>query len=239
MHVASDQIGGVLQNIFIPQMGAWYLLTLFSYRIVLPETRRIRGIIIIGIFLTVIAGLCTFDGDFAIKKTIGFFVYFMAGYKIDELPNNRVSRKKANVLLIILLLLLIAISWKTNWYSSALSILSRGAGFDTLERWYLTPALYFICFFVTSLVILLVLNAIPKENKWLEQQGVDTMPMYLSHLILFMAVSYLVNKNNWIITVGASIAFTLLSVWLFSREWYRKTFNGLLSVIKITVFREE
>lgn len=231
--------GDVLQNFFVPQMGAWYLLTLFSYRIVLPETKRIRGIINIGILLTVVAGLCTFDKDFAIKKTLGFFVYFISGYRIDELPNDRVSREKANCFLIIFLLLLIAISWKTNWYRLALSILSRGAGFETFERWYLAPALYCISFVITSIVMTLVLNAIPKENKWLEEQGTDTMPMYLSHLILFMAVSYLVNKNNWVITVGVSVVSTIFSIWIFSREWYRKAFNCLLSIIKTIVFREE
>ena len=44
--------GGALQNIFAPQMGAWYLLTLFSFRIVLPETRRIKGILFLGAFET-------------------------------------------------------------------------------------------------------------------------------------------------------------------------------------------
>lgn len=83
--------GGALKNLFIPQMGAWYLLTLFSYRLVLPEVNRVRGILILGFLITIVVGLCTFNGDFAIKKTLGFFVYFMLGYKADNLPMMELS----------------------------------------------------------------------------------------------------------------------------------------------------
>lgn len=232
--------GGVLQNIFVPQMGAWYLLTLFSFRIVLPETSRIRGVLILGVLLTVFA--CTMrdiGNEFALQKSLGFFVYFMAGYKIAELPRRKIRKVVARITLAILLLILIFISWKTDWYSLAFSVLSRGATVDVFTNWYFGPLVYFITFILTLAVMLLVMNAIPERCTWLEKQGTDTMPMYLSHLILFMAVGYLINKNNWIITVGVSGAFIIVSLFLFSTNWYRKIFNGVMGSIKKMLFRED
>lgn len=232
--------GGVLQNIFIPQMGAWYLLSLFSFRIVLPETSRIRCVLILGILLTVFGCLMKEIGaEFALHKSLGFFVYFMAGYEIAELPRKKINKATARILLSILLLILIFISWKTDWYSIALSVLSRGANVDTFTRWYLAPLAFFITFIVTSAVMFLVMNALPERCIWLENQGTDTMPMYLSHLILFMAVGYLLNKNNWVITVGVSGTFIIISLFLFSTNWYRKLFNGAMGGIKKLIFRED
>lgn len=221
-------------------MGAWYLLTLFSFRIVLPETSRIRGVLILGVSLTVFACIMKDVGnEFALQKSLGFFVYFMAGYKIAELPRRKIRKVVARIALAILLLILIIISWKTDWYSLTLSVLSRGASVDVFTNWYFGPLVYFTTFVLTSAVMLLVMNAIPERCAWLEKQGTDTMPMYLSHLILFMAVGYLLNKNNWIITVGVSVAFIIVSLFLFSTNWYRKLFNGVLGGIKKLTFRED
>lgn len=227
----------VLQNIFIPQLGAWYLLSLFSFRIVLPEIKRIRSVLILGILLTVFACLMTGIGnEFALQKSFGFFVYFIAGYGLEELPRGIMKKGAARFSLVFIMLIFLFISWKADWYSLALSVLSRRANIESFTQWYFGPLVYFVNFIFTSVTMLLVINAIPEKCEWLEKQGSDTMPMYLSHLILFMAVGYLLNKNNWIITVVVSLLFIIVSLFLFSANWYRKLFNCVIKGIKKCVF---
>ncbi len=231
--------GEVFGNIFIPQMGVWYLLTLFNYRLVLPEISRVRGILLIGVFLTVFTSLCSFGGEFAIKKALGFFVYFMAGFKMDKLPWNTVPKVVARVCLLGICSVFLFLSWKTNWYRTMLAVLTRSATVETFVQWYIAPMVYFGVFLITLVVMLLVINALPEKVAWLEKQGADTMPMYLSHLVLFMAVGYLVSKDNWVLTVGMSVSFTLISLWVFSREWYRKVFNQVLKSVDNLFFRQK
>lgn len=220
-------------------MGVWYLLTLFSYRLVLPEVKKIRGVLILGILLTLFTCLGSFDGDFAIKKTLGFFVYFIAGNKVAEMPRCKIPRWLARTGLTIILLLLISISFKMDWYSTALTVLSRGANIENFTHWYIAPIAYTVALIGTAIVMLLVMNSLPNRCTWLEKQGTDTMPMYLSHLILFMVAGYLVNKNNWMITVGVSITSIILSLWLFSREWYRNIFHRVLNCIENWIIKED
>ena len=227
-----------MQNFFIPQMGAWYLLTLFSYRIVLPETKRIKGVIVLGVLLTVFSCFLSIGSEFALKKSLGFFVYFMAGYKVAEFPNRKIKKNVARAGLAVVLLILIGISWKTDWYTIALSVLSRGADYTAFSNWYIVPIAYMGALVGTSIVSILVINAAPERCGWLEKQGADTMPMYLSHLIMFMAVGYLLNKGNWIITVTVSAAFAAISLILFSTEWYRKFFNSIVGEIRKLVMKE-
>ena len=220
-------------------MGAWYLLTLFSYRLVLPEVKRIRGILIVGALISIFACLGSFDGDFAIKKTLGFFVYFVAGYKFSDLPRKLIPSWLARGGVAITAVLFFAISYKTDWYADVLSVLSRGADIDSFSHWYLAPLYYAGALISAIAVIFLVLHAVPEKCAWLEKQGTDTMPMYLSHLILFMAVGYLVNKNNWILTVVVSVLGILASLAIFSSGWYRKVFNRLIGGVKKALLRED
>lgn len=214
------------------------MLTLFSFRIVLPEVKRIRGVIVLGILLSVFACLMRGIGsEFALKKSFGFFVYFIAGYRMAELPKGKIGKAAARIALMLILFILIAISWKSDWYSMALSVLSRGANVDSFSHWYIAPATYLLVFISTSIVMILVMNAIPEQFRWLEKHGMDTMPMYLSHLILFMVVGYLVVKNNWIKTVSVSVLCIAISLVLFTADWYKRLFNGAIVGIKGLVFK--
>ena len=220
-------------------MGAWYLLALFSFRLVLPEIMRIRGVIVLGILLTVFT--CVMKGigsEFALGKSLGFFVYFMAGYRMNDIPRNKVNKMAARIGLVFFLSIFMFVSWKTSWYKLALSVLCRDANVDSFAYWYVGPLVYLFALLLISVAMLLVANAIPEKCGWLEKQGTDTMPMYLSHLILFMAVAYLLNKDNWIITVGVSLAGIIISLSLFSAKWYRNLFNNALQGIKKYMFRE-
>ena len=216
-----------MQNPFLPQMGAWYLLALFSYRLVLPELSKIKGIMFVAVLLTVFTCVLTGIGsEFALKKFFGFLVYFMSGYFAPSLE-RKMPKKVARIALVVICVIVV-LSTRVIDYSIALSVLSRSATIEAFSSWYYAPIIYFGVFVATSLVCILVMNAIPDKCGWLEKQGTDTMPMYISHLILFMAIGYLVDKGNRWIAIGISIGAMIISLWLFSRVWYRTIFNKVL-----------
>lgn len=233
------QSWSALQNIFIPQMGAWYLLTLFSYRMILPEVRRIRGILPLGIIFTIFSCFTGAGNEFALRKSLGFFIYFMAGYSIGELPRKKINKNVARTLLIGILIILMVVSWRTGWYSTAFSVLCRDVDTDTFSRWYMAPISYLLAFVTTSIVMILIMNAIPDRSNWFEKQGIDTLPIYLSHLILFMAIRTVLNNFTWTITVGISLLGIVLSITLFSATWYRNVVNIVIERIIKFIFREE
>ncbi len=233
--------GEALQEPFEPQLGAWYLLSLFGYRLVLPEVRQIKGIVPIGIFLTIFT--CVITGvasEFALRKSFGFFVYFMVGYFISEKEfscvQNKLPKKLARVALVIEAMIIVLITWRFDCYTTALAILSRKSDITNFSEWYFAPILYFVAFILTSVTCFLVLNALSGNNTFFEKQGEDTLPMYLSHLVLFMAVGYLVDKSNIVFAIAISLICMVVSIWVFSRPWYRKAFNAFFNLIKRSVF---
>ena len=223
---------GGLQNIFIPYIGAWYLLTLFSYRLILPEVCKLKGIGIIAIILTIITCFFTgMGGEFAIKKTLGFFIYFIAGYFSQEIPKNRIKKLICVIALLLIVAGFIIISWRTDCYDTIIAVLTHSANSIYFLHWYIAPLLYLAAFVISSFVCILIMNVLPSKCSVLENQGQDTMPMYISHLFVFLAVSYLVPKDNWILIVIISFVCIFVSLVLFSRNWYRKLFNNILNWI--------
>jgi len=212
------------------------LLTLFSYRLVLPEIKKIRDILVVATVISICSCLMTGIGnEFALKKTLGYFVYFIMGNMIG-FPKRMLSKKVSLFCLCLILIGIMFFASRFNCYGDMLSILTHAATSDDFKQWYYGPLVYLTKFFVTVLCSYLVICLIPETNSFFEFQGMDTMPLYLSHLVLFMAIGFCLSKDNWIVTFGISIIGIILSVVLFSSKLYRKTFNSFLELIKGYIF---
>lgn len=228
-----------LRNIFVPQMGAWYLLALFGFRLLLPELTKVRGVVLLSIVLSVLCPFLIIGKEFALQKSLGFFAYFIIGYTLCNNGGVKsfallIPKWIARILLLLELAAFIVCVHLYDCYQIIFSVFTR-----SLEA---SDSKYFIFFYITAFAIttltgLLVMNAISGKNRFLEKQGMDTMPMYLSHLLLFMAAGYLVNKKNVTLAISISCCLCLCSLIIFATKWYRKVFNSSLQFIKKCIFR--
>ncbi len=230
-----------LRSLFVPQMGGWYLLSLLGFRLLLPELSKVRGILLLSILVSVFSSVLSIGKEFALQKSLGFFVYFILGYTLSESGRvntivGRIPRWLARTLLILELAGFIIIVKLFDCYYSIFSLLTRASSIT--ESWHVA-LYYFIAFVLTSATIALVMNSVPERNKYLEKQGEDTMPMYLSHLVLFMAAGYLVNKEHQLLAIAFSCLLCIASLLLFASKWYRNLFNSVLKAIKTSVFRSD
>lgn len=71
----------VIKNVFYPQFSLWYLLALFIWRLLLPDLKKIKGILPVSALLYVFGMFCTgINNNFAMQRTIGFLIFFLLGY---------------------------------------------------------------------------------------------------------------------------------------------------------------
>jgi fucose 4-O-acetylase-like acetyltransferase len=230
----------VFRNIFVPQMGAWYLMALFIFRLLMPDFERIHFVTVIAILLSVFSFLFSGIGnEFAMTRVLGFFMYFLLGFltkkvnvinKLHSLINLQISR----IVIIILLVVSIIIVYYQDNYLQWLSIFTRNMpqGVSVFEGFIYNS----ISIALALLIGVLFLNAIPKHNKILEHIGQDTMPLYLSHLILFMAFGFLKGHFNWVISSTIAVVCICFSVVVFSTKTYRKGFNTAIEKVNSLIF---
>lgn len=220
-----------IQNPFVPYMGLWYLLTLFFYRLILPELSSVKGILFISLLISVFTCfISNLGNEFALKKTFGFLVYFLAGYYTSSIRVT-VNKVIAFVSLIITCIAVILITKRID-YSLLLSIFTRNATVDSFSHWFYAPLYYSIAFVATSSIGYLTINIVPNHCAFLEKLGRESMAIYLSHLILFMFIGFLVGKDNRYFVITISSICIFFSVIVFSSDVYTRFFNGFLTYVK-------
>ena len=72
-------------NFIYPQYSYWYILSLFQWRTSIKILNKIDFIFIISIIISILEGYGGFSNVFSLTKTITFFPYFLAGYKIAKI----------------------------------------------------------------------------------------------------------------------------------------------------------
>lgn len=202
----------------------------------MPNLSKVRGILWISILVNTFICLSDNIGNvIALNKSLGFFVFFLLGYYV-RFEHIVALRKKINraVAFGVLLLIMLGIMSVTSKleYSLCLSVLSRGANVTSFNNWYTAVAAHFVVFIFTLITGVLVMAVLPERSKLFERFGKDTMPMYLSHLIVFMACGFIVDKGNWVMAIAISFLAMVGCLVVFSTDLYEKAFNYVLSISK-------
>ena len=243
--VLSPQKGlGVFQNLLFPRYASWYLLSLFIWRLLLPDLVRIKGILWIAFVLNL--GTCLFadlGSSFDLRRTLGFLFYFLLGYYASDEVINRIQKHiscwLARFGLGIELVVFILVLHYYPIYPRALYVFVRKVSVDEFSHWYYAISYYAIAFFVTIVTGLLFVCAIKSKNNHIEKIGADTMPLYLSHAIIYHIVGDCLRRVDILPGIAEMILICvigLLCIFLFSTKYYRNLFwsfvHGIIHILK-------
>lgn len=208
----------------------------------MPNLSKVRGILWISILVNILICLSDNIGNvIALNKTLGFFVFFLFGYyvKFDHIValKKRLNRGLAFGALLLLMLGIMSVTSKLE-YGLCLSVLSRGANVTSFDNWYTAVATYFVVFILTVITGVLVMVVLPERGKLFERFGKDTMPMYLSHLLVFLACGFMVDKGNSVMAITISAFAMIGCLVVFSTDLYEKAFNYVLSISKNALLKK-
>ena len=150
---------------------------------------------------------------------------------------KKISRAVAVGVLLFIVFGIIMLTNKVE-YSLCLSVLSRSANITNFATMYVTVAAYIVAFIFALIIGVFVMAALPIRSNICIHFGEDTMPMYLSHLIVFMVCALIVDKENWIIASAISFLAMIGCLVVFSTDRYKKGFNRVFSIIKRSILKK-
>ena len=191
--------GNANWNLDIPPFALWYLFALFFYRFFLKDYIRIPYIMEISLLAFLFAGQFSFLSEtWALGRMVSYFPFFLLGYYCNEdILKKLRSLKKAYCW--ILGTVLTAISCLL-----AFGVRQLPVGFYLLKEpavklgipWYWDILGRVMVFCLACGWILLMVNILPNKKNFVAYVGMNTMPVYILHLI----VRYLVKEHG--ITFG-------------------------------------
>ncbi len=205
------------QGVFYPRWSLWFLVSLFSWHILLilfkklPAAISIPLAVVVGIIVGYFGGI---GHTFSLSRTFVFFPFFLLGYWCTTTQVMWLKRRSAKVLsVIILMAVAVAIYFAPDFNSGWLLATKSYSDLDLPAYGGFARLLVYM---TATLMAMSVLAWIPQKESWLTPLGTRTLYVYLLHgfFIQFFRQKDMFQVNHFfdvlfIAIVSAGIVFLL------------------------------
>ena len=219
-------LGGANWNLDTPPFALWYLFALFFYRFFLKDYIKIPYIMEISLLVYLFAGQVPFLADkFALGRMVSYFPFFLLGYYCDKETLTRLrSLKKKHCW--VLGTVLLAASCLLAFCVKQLPVgyyLLKSPACDLGIEWYWDIIGRIIIFCLACGWIVLMLNILPSRMNYVAYVGMNTMPVYILHLIVrylvkIHGINFGVLPDNWAVYYLMIFGLASLCVFVFTTK---------------------
>ena len=210
-------------NFLQPYHSYWYLLSLIYWRLIINFVANQYFSIIISFILSFLIGFSGEKNIISLKRTVSFFPYFLAGYKLSKHNLEDIIKFGDNyyIYIIIIFIIFFPLSFK---YISIIEIghsMMAGNYRTYKEDILIRIKLFIFSFLIISFSLLQISN---KKIPLLTTIGKNTLYIYLFHRIITIVIDkeFLHHIESEICIILFSFLFTLFILLTFSS-------NGLIS----------
>lgn len=223
-----------LQFLLSPRFTLWFLLSLFSWNLLLFLFARFRWwTILIAFAVGITIGFININTFLSITRTFVFFPFFLLGFYLQPGFFQRLRRTSWRILGACLLGVFFIVFYfytpenHSDWLLGAYSYTYMGVGnlAGSLIR--------LIQYILMVLAIFSTLSLIPNKQFHFTKLGTRTLYIYLLHGIVIQAIRNFVPENvymglsNHLILI---VLFTLIIVYVLGSSWVQKITRPVIEV---------
>lgn len=247
-----------LFNPFWPAPALWYLLALFVYRFILHDFIKIKGNLIVALLLSLCGiSILGLTHEFAMNRIFANFIFFLLGYYIKpdtilKLKRRLFSKRLWSVLYCIGALfvsagmfcaIFLVLRLRLVSFTDLLGLIGRSKNIVDINISLIYGPLFALAGILSAIILsIIIMSFTPEKKNWLTHVGKDTLPLYLSHMLVQLIYYVLQQRffffDNWTINYLLSFIPVAICVYVFSTTWYRKLFHGMLNGIKKIIRKE-
>ncbi|MGN0243244.1 MAG: acyltransferase family protein [Lachnospiraceae bacterium] len=230
-------------RLFNPSRGLWFLLALIIWKLLLKDLIRIRGIVPLLFFVSILSGVShEFTENLTMGRIMNFSIFFVAGYYCQWKHIERI-RRIPKVLAYVMMSAVVLLAWYLSQVSHMPieSLLMRTYYRD---GYLFTDMMYRILILaVAFLMIGCLLCCIPDKKNRLSRVGQTTLLIYLGHLPIVRMTEELsfferFEQSVWVYSIYLCI-LTVLIMFVFSRESINAGYHKILNKIGNLVWKEQ
>ncbi|SDI31015.1 Fucose 4-O-acetylase [Alteribacillus persepolensis] len=171
--------------IFEPHWSLWFLLTLFSYYLIIHLFKFSPYMIIAAIVLGVLIGYGDPFSWFSLSRTIVFLPFFLAGYFLKREHFTFLFHARMKILGAAILIGIFAIFY-VYAYDIPYELFYGNTSYNEMGVNNVMGTIYrLLAYVVTFLVSIAFLTFIPQDKRTISQYAKNTLYVYLLHGFLF------------------------------------------------------
>lgn len=170
------------QGIFYPRWSLWFLISLFSWHILLIVFKKMQVVISLSVAIGIglIVGYYGEIGhSFSLSRTFVFFPFFLVGYWCTTAQVMWLKKRTAKVLSIAILGIVAVAIYIAPDFNSGWLLASKS--YNDLDLPEYGGAARFLVYVTSTLMAMSVLAWVPQKESWLTPLGMRTLYVYLLH----------------------------------------------------------
>ena len=227
----------------IPEVGLWYLLSLFFWRSMLPAASKIKYVFWISIVLALLVGTIGFKtGLFSISRTICFFPVFLLGFYFKDIKekiriNKYLAAGSIMVLLVGATLFLLPQTTKILFLRDSY----HASGMGNLEG----IVFRLIVMAVGMVSTILLFNFMTSKETVLTKIGRNSLSVYVLQFYFIFYLPDILNYlgldfifHSYLLTTTYVILATVIVTFILSRDVVNKGVNTLVKSVTNFLIKE-
>lgn len=225
---------------FNPYGGLWFLLALFTMKILLPPLNKLKYPVIVTFIFSLLIGFFKINGEVLFTtRTFAFLPIFMLGFRFNEYKdkfNAKFSTTRIydiitnNKILLIILFVLVGLSLLTgNYINQEMVEMAHSYAPNAILSHFSTRFIIIIIGIGTTLILNKLMT---NKETFLTKFGRNSLAVYLLHILLSNLTLLAQQKNDVIATTSHPIFYILFSLlasfiitFVFSRDPITRIMN--------------
>jgi len=229
---------------FLPEVGLWYLLSLYFWRLFLPTATRIKYIFLISILLALYVGVLNFTTGFlSISRTVCFFPIFLLGFYFHDLKEKLTINPY--LALVILIPMLTATTYLIMPYMT--SILGLKLSYHAMHMGNLKGIiLRAVVLAVMMTSVILIYNLMTSKENFLTKIGRNSLSVYVLQfyaiwgfpiILQYLGLNYIF--DSYYLTTIYVILATIFTTYILSRDRVQELVNLLIRTVTKLIMKED
>lgn len=231
---------GTSVKILTPYYSYWYLLSLIAWRFLAGKLGNIRGILALSVMISLMMGCSKeFTNLLSIRRTVAFFPFFVAGYRMDREKVDRfLERRKPWQMILsgigVLAVALIA-ARVVNIFDPTESMLVMGTYSQSVHLYFRIAV-----FAVSAVAIAGMFLTVPNcEIPLISKSGRNSLLIYLVHrfiTIVYYRELFPYGTYGWRYLLYA-FAAAIVCCWLLGGDGLNRKFTAAVDSAAASIIR--
>lgn len=220
------------KDLFDPQWSLWFLLSLFSWHLLLILFKKLPAYLSISIAITIglLVGYVDDVGKaYSLSRTFAFFPFFLVGYflskkQLNQLQKPAIRTLSMGIMVTIAVLIYLVPDFNSGWLLASKSYSHLGLPTSgAFAR--------FLVYFTSSLMVMSFLSWVPSRKFSFTYIGERTLYVYLLHgfVIQFIRQTDLLSISHPIQIFGILVLAVVL-VYLLSHQLIVSLFKPIIEL---------
>jgi fucose 4-O-acetylase-like acetyltransferase len=227
---------------FVPEVGLWYLLSLFFWRTMLPIANMVKHAFWISILLALLVGTINLNLSFlSISRTICFFPVFLLGFYFKDIKEKfTINKYLAGGSLIILL------TASTFFFKHYSDNLVGKLSYSAMDLGNLEGmVLRLLAIAVGMISVILLFNIMTSKETVLTKVGRNSLSVYVLHFYFIFYLPDILNYlglkfifHSYLLTAIYVISATVIVTFILSRDVVSKGVDAIIKSVTNFLLKE-